>query len=150
MEHAAMSTPGAIPSAHGAIPSAHGAIRSVAGIGARQSASLAALCEVLARVSGARRPDALATLTTRAQAPALLALARHTGLPLIPIAPEAIAGIATATCSPRIAARFATGSVAEAVALAALGPGAVLATARHSSSDGTATAALALLPESLT
>lgn len=110
----------------------------VAGLGCRAEAPLASLREVLARVAPV---DALATLAERAQLPALRALASESGLPLIAI--EAIAGIATPTQSPRILARFGTGSVAEAVALAAL-PGGHIAIPRLTSTDGMATAALAL------
>ena len=115
-------------------------MRRVAGLGCRSDVSLAALQEALARVGDAP-PDALATLTGREAA--LRPLAEAMGLPLILIAPEAIAGMATPTQSPRIAALLATGCVAEAVALAALGAGARIAVPRQISADGSATAAIA-------
>lgn len=115
-------------------------MRRVAGIGCRADAPLSALCEVVERVSGGVRPDALATLESRAQV--VQPLAQTLDLPLILIAAETIAGIATPTRSPRILARFGTGSVAEAVALAAI-PGSQITARRKESTDGSATAALA-------
>ena len=109
----------------------------VAGIGFRPAASLAALSDALDRAGPA---DALATSTAKAQAPVIVALARARGLPLIGVK---VAGIATPTQSPRIIAMHGTGSLAEAAALAALGPGAHIVVTRVTSSDGMATAAIA-------
>lgn len=115
-------------------------MRCVAGIGCRADAPLSALREVVERVSGGVRPDALATLENRAQV--VRPLAEALGLPLILIKPDAIAGVVTPTSSSRILARFGTGSVAEAVALAAI-PGGHITTPREESTEGSATAALA-------
>lgn len=109
----------------------------VAGLGFRASASLAALRDALARAGAA---DALATPQAKADAPQIRALATETGLPLIAVD---VAGIATPTQSPRILATFGTGSVAEAAALAALAPGARIVQSRVTSTDGTATCAIA-------
>ncbi|WP_199260410.1 cobalamin biosynthesis protein [Paracoccus binzhouensis] len=109
----------------------------VAGIGFRQAASLASLADALARAGSA---DALATSPAKADAPVIRALAARTGLPLIAVE---VAGIATPTRSPRILARLGTGSLAEAAALAALGPGARIVAPRVLSQDGMATAAIA-------
>ncbi|MDF3853271.1 cobalamin biosynthesis protein [Paracoccus sp. P2] len=109
----------------------------VAGIGFRRAASLASLADALARAGSA---DALATSPAKADAPVMRALAARTGLPLIAVE---VAGIATPTRSPRILARHGTGSLAEAAALAALGPGARITAPRVISQDGMATAAIA-------
>ncbi|QRZ13323.1 cobalamin biosynthesis protein [Paracoccus methylovorus] len=109
----------------------------VAGIGFRRTASLASLAEALAR---AGRADALATSRAKAQAPVIQALAAQTGLPLIAVE---VGGIATPTQSPRILALHGTGSLAEAAAIAALGPGARIVTTRITSQDRMATAAIA-------
>jgi cobalt-precorrin 5A hydrolase len=85
--------------------------------------------------------DALATLAGRAEV--LRPLAEALNLPLIAMAREDIAGIATPTHSPRIAETFGTGCVAEALALAAIGPGGAITATRQISADGTATAAIA-------
>ncbi|WJS85175.1 cobalamin biosynthesis protein [Paracoccus sp. TOH] len=109
----------------------------VAGIGFRRAASLASLADALARAGAA---EALATSPAKAQAPVIRALAARTGLPLLAVE---IAGIATPTRSPRILTRHGTGSLAEAAALAALGPGARIVAPRVISQDGMATAAIA-------
>ncbi len=109
----------------------------VAGIGFRRDASLAALADALKRAGPA---DALATIPAKAAAPALRALSAQTGLPVITVG---VAGVITPTQSPRIMARHGTGSLAEAAALAALGPGARIVTPRVTSQDGMATAAIA-------
>lgn len=107
----------------------------VAGLGCRAGVPLASVQDLLADL----RPDALAVLDMRAQEAAVQAL----GLPLIVIAPDAIAEITTPTQSPRILARFATGCVAEALALVAAGPGACITRERRISADGMATLAIA-------
>ena len=113
----------------------------VAGIGFRHAASLASLSDALTRAQERTGPaDALATGHTKAQAPVILALAGAHGLPLIAVD---VAGINTPTQSPRVLALHATGSLAEAAALAALGPGARIIVTRVTSSDGMATAAIA-------
>ena len=113
----------------------------VAGIGFRRAASLASLVDALAKAQESAGPaDALATSHAKAQEPAILALAHARNLPLIAVD---VAGIATPTQSPRVIAMHATGSLAEAAALAALVPGARITVARVTSSDGMATAAIA-------
>lgn len=108
----------------------------VAGFGMRAAAGTASLRSALALAGEAQ---ALAALPTHVARVRLLAEALN--LPLIQV--EGIAGIATPTASPRIAARFGTGSVAEAVALAAAGPNARIVAPRVTSPDGLATAAIA-------
>ena len=109
----------------------------VAGVGFRQAARLASLQDALARAGWV---DALATIAAKAQAPVLHELARNLCLPLIVVRVD---GIATPTQSPRVIALHATGSVAEAAALAALAPGARIITPRVTSQDGMATCAIA-------
>jgi cobalt-precorrin 5A hydrolase len=119
-------------------------IRCVAGLGCRANVSPGALRAALAQVSQGHSIDALATLSERAALPALRDLALQTGLPLVAITRNAIAGIATPTQSPRILASFGTGSVAEAVALATLGAPGHIAVTRRTSTDGSASAAIAI------
>ncbi len=109
----------------------------VAGLGFRQGASLASLADALDRAGPA---DVLATSAAKAQAPEILALAQARGLPLLGVT---IAGVMTPTQSPRVMALYGTGSLAEAAALAALGPGARIVTPRVTSQDRMATAAIA-------
>ena len=113
----------------------------VAGIGFRAAAPLSALRQALdlAEAAGGR-VTALATTPEKADVPALCALARERGLPILPIP---VAGVPTQTQSPRVQAYFGTGSLAEAAALQAAGPGARLTVSRLITPDGQATAAIA-------
>lgn len=115
----------------------------VAGFGYRKSATQASLQSALDLVcAGQQRPDALATLT--AKAPLLAPLAHTLNLPLIEVSPDALAAQSTLTQSDASHTAHATGSVAEAAALAAAGAGARLLSPRHISQDRLATCALAL------
>lgn len=114
----------------------------VAGFGFREGAGIASLQAALA--SATRRhpmPDAIATL--RHKAAQLAPLARALALPLISLDPEALEDLPTLTRSPASLTAHRVGSVAEAAALAAAGPGARLLSARHVSPDHRATCALA-------
>ncbi len=116
----------------------------VAGFGFRSETTLAALQDALARAGGAAGVTHLATLA--AKVPGLEPLGQVLGLPVIALAAEALRDQATITRSGRVEALFGTGSVAEAAALAAAGPGARLRGPRAASADGTATAAIAAGP----
>jgi cobalt-precorrin 5A hydrolase len=113
----------------------------VAGFGFRQGATLAALQDALARAGGPQRLTAIATATDKAAG--LQPLAAALDLPLIAVPPAVLAAQSTLTRSARIPARYGTGSLAEAAALAAAGPGARLVGPRAVSQDSTATAAIA-------
>lgn len=113
----------------------------VAGIGFRRAASLSSLRDALARAGG--RADMLATAAEKAEAPVMRDLARSLALPLGAVEREALGAQVTLTESAIVRARFGTGSVAEAAALAAAGPGARLLGPRVVSGDGLATAAIA-------
>jgi cobalt-precorrin 5A hydrolase len=115
----------------------------IAGIGFRKAAGVDSLRGALTAAGGADGLVALATAAEKAEAPPLIALAAELGLPICAIAPTALAAIATPTRSERIDARFGTGSLAEAAALAAAGPAARLLGPRAVSADGMATAAIA-------
>lgn len=116
----------------------------VVGLGFRREASLTSLLEVLSRIQCRQgKLDALATSVAKSTAGPLPLLARQLGLPLLSIDPELLARQHTHTQSPRQQALFQTGSLAEAAALAAAGPGACLLQTRLVSADGMATAALA-------
>lgn len=113
----------------------------VAGFGFRSGATPDALADALARAGGAEGVTHLATLA--AKAAALEPLGRALDLPVVALEPKALRGVPTPTRSDRVEALFGTGSVAEAAALAAAGPGALLRGPRAVSADGTATAAIA-------
>ena len=111
----------------------------VAGIGYRDGAPPEALHEVLALAEAAGgRVDALATLAEKVAG--VQALADRRGLPVLAVE---VAGVQTPTQSPRILAMHGTGSVAEAAALVAAGPGAGLIVARITAHGGMATCAIA-------
>ncbi|AXT36575.1 precorrin methylase [Phaeobacter sp. LSS9] len=118
----------------------------VAGIGFRESATAADLQAALALTG--ERVDALASIAEKANTPAMQEFARQTGLPVIALQEQDIAGEQTLTCSPRIKARFGTGSLAEAAALAGArhgvqGAKSRLFAPRVVTADGLATAAIA-------
>jgi cobalt-precorrin 5A hydrolase len=113
----------------------------VAGFGFRSGVTLAALQDALARAGGAAGVTHLATLDSKAEG--LAPLGHALALPVLALEPEALRGQPTPSRSARVEALFGTGSLAEAAALAAAGPGARLRGPRARSSDGTATAAIA-------
>jgi len=114
----------------------------VAGLGFRQAATIDSLRAAL-NAAGSTGVGALATLADKALTPALLRLAEELSVPVIPVAAAALAGVETLTQSPRLQARLHTGSLAEAVALSAAGPGSQLLGPRTIAPDGMATAAIA-------
>lgn len=116
----------------------------VAGFGFRQGASLVSLEAALAlALAQAGLPRVTALAAPRDKAPALRGLAEAMGLPLVGLAPEALAAVPTATISIASLLARRTGSVAEAAALAAAGPAAALLCPRRISPDRMATCAIA-------
>ncbi len=109
--------------------------RIVAGFGGTSRATLDSYRDALAR---AGRADVLAGLAVKQ---GVAELARDLGLPYVALAQ--VAGTLTPTQSAASLAAHGTGSVAEACALLAAGPGAVIVVRRVVSGDGQATCALA-------
>jgi cobalt-precorrin 5A hydrolase len=118
----------------------------VAGFGFRAAATADSLRDALDRAGG--HVDALATAADKADAPAFRAFAAASGLPVHGISPDAIRNQQTATASAASRNARGTGSLAEAAALAAAGPGARLLAPRAISGDRMATCALAIGPDS--
>ena len=118
----------------------------IAGLGFRATAEVASLRDALVAAGGMDGVVALATAEAKAGSAVLAALAAELGLPVLAVAPAALAAVETPTRSERVAARFDTGSLAEAAALAAAGPGARLLGPRAVSRDRKATAAIASAP----
>jgi cobalt-precorrin 5A hydrolase len=110
----------------------------VAGLGFRSAATVDDLHDALQLAGGP--VDMLSTDATKSDTPAIGALAHRLNLPIRAVC---VAGQPTPTASPRVQALFATGSVAEAAALLAAGPGARLVAARVTTPNGMATAAIA-------
>jgi cobalt-precorrin 5A hydrolase len=106
------------------------AVTLIAGIGLRPGTSEA---DILACLDGALRAAGMsaegalrfATLATRLSEPGLISAARARNAELVAIPDEALKGFeaSCATRSSRIASLYGVGSVAEAAALAAAGPG---------------------------
>ncbi|NBB96560.1 MAG: precorrin methylase [Alphaproteobacteria bacterium] len=116
----------------------------VAGFGFSTRAGMASLRDALARACAAAGIDAPHMLATADDKTAALApLAQALGVPVQGIAPDSLAAQVTHTRSARVAHERATGSVAEAAALAAAGPHARLLCPRHHAEDRLATCALA-------
>jgi cobalt-precorrin 5A hydrolase len=114
----------------------------VAGLGFRSDVTLAALRETLL-AAGVDGLAAVATVSDKADLAALKLLAGEFNVPIKAIPADVLAGITTPTQSKLIKEKFGTGSVAEAVALAAAGRSARLISTRVVSRDRTATAAIA-------
>ncbi|HEX7876363.1 MAG TPA: cobalamin biosynthesis protein [Sphingobium sp.] len=113
----------------------------VAGFGCRNGTEENALRAAFNALPKGPPMTALATLSHKA--PLLAPLARALNLNLILIDPLQIEGFPTPTISPASLAAYRTGSVAEAVALIAAGPGATLLSRRVIARQGHATCALA-------
>lgn len=115
----------------------------IAGFGFTSRATAASLAQALNATGHAGTLTAIATHADKANAAPLRAFAHAHGLPISAIPADQITQTATQTHSARSQNARNTGSVAEAAALAAAGPGATLIAARHVSADRMATCALA-------
>ena len=115
----------------------------VAGLGFKSDANIEALRDALAAAGGPGGLDALATASDKADAAALISLARELGLAIKAVPAETLARVETSTHSARVESMRGTGSLAEAAALAAAGRDARLVATRVVSRDRTATAAIA-------
>ncbi|MCL4066280.1 cobalamin biosynthesis protein [Pseudomonas sp. GX19020] len=113
----------------------------IAGIGFRETAQVESILDALERAGAADlRHIALPAVKARHHAARQLS---RLGYHLHPVTAAALTAPATLTDSAASRAAHGTGSVSEACALAALGPGACLTAPRVISADGKATAAIA-------
>ncbi|MEM8572323.1 MAG: cobalamin biosynthesis protein [Pseudomonadota bacterium] len=119
----------------------------VAGFGFRSGASPQSLADALSRAAGEDAGegtvDCLATVEEKASGEPFGSFARALGLRIHAVGAHALEDQVTTTQSTAALAARGTGSVAEASALAAAGPGARLLAPRAVSADGMATCALA-------
>jgi len=115
----------------------------VAGFGFRRAATAESLLDALDKARGPQAPALLSTAEDKAAAPAFQALSARLGLPIHAVTLEALAQVETPTRSATVRALRGSGSVAEAAALVAAGPGASLLGPRAVSADRMATCALA-------
>ncbi|SLN56459.1 cobalamin biosynthesis protein CbiG [Falsiruegeria litorea R37] len=116
----------------------------VAGLGFSSQATADSLRAAYDLASVGHHVTALATVAGKDGHPALTEFALRLNLPLHLLPADDLAGQRTLTCSPRSRATYGTGSVAEAAALSAAGPGARLLAPRHISTDRLATCAVAI------
>ncbi|MEZ5702599.1 MAG: cobalamin biosynthesis protein [Burkholderiaceae bacterium] len=126
--------------------------RAVAGLGFCQRASIEAMREVLEQAlmaaesaHGTVSLQGVATAEDKVAQAAIVRLAEDMALPLMAV-PLTLLPAQAAQPRPRVPARYGAHSLAEAAALAAAGPGAVLAGPRQVDGKGQATAAIALIP----
>lgn len=115
----------------------------VAGFGFRASVTQASLQQVFAQSAKSRTVDRLATLDAKAATRGFDAFAQSHCLPVSLVTVAQLEDQNTQTQSDASFAAWGIGSVAEATALAAAGPGARLLGPRVVSEDGQATCALA-------
>jgi cobalt-precorrin 5A hydrolase len=111
----------------------------VTGLGFRRGVSAESLRAAIGLVG---LGDALATAQDKVHEPGLLRLAQDLGLQVLGV-PRHDLHAQGVEGSARVMAAYGTGSVAEAAALAAAGPGARLVQAKRAAPDGMAVAALA-------
>ena len=114
----------------------------VAGFGFRSSATVESFTDALVRAEGPA-PDLLATLDSKSETTAFAAFCLSQNLPLRTVSMGDAERQKTQTSSESSQAAYGVGSVAEACALAAAGPGARLLGPRAVSGDRLATCALA-------
>ena len=116
----------------------------VAGFGFRAAATADSLRDALARAVGKSRVTVFAAPADKAQASCLRELAGEMAVRIHAVAADDLSRQTTATEAARVRAARGTGSVAEAAALAAAGPGARLLAPRSISADRLATCAIAM------
>lgn len=116
----------------------------VAGLGFRAEAEVASLRAALDAAGGLSGVTALATSEAKAGTAVFLAFATELGLPVVAVSPADLAAQITLTNSTKVREKTGAGSLAEAAALAALGPDARLLGPRAVSHDHMATAAIAV------
>jgi len=116
----------------------------VAGFGFRAAATADSLRDALARAAGEGKVTAFAAPADKAQSACLSELAGEMAVDVRAIAADDLSRQQTPTEAPRVRAARRTGSVAEAAALAAAGPGAKLLAPRSISTDRLATCAIAM------
>lgn len=117
----------------------------VAGFGFRAAATGASLEDALARAGGGVKAGAtvFATAADKAVSPVMVAFGDACGVRVEGIPAEVLTAQLTVTTSNTSLSARATGSVAEAAALAAAGRGAIILAPRVVSADRMATCALA-------
>ncbi|WP_298914325.1 cobalamin biosynthesis protein [uncultured Roseobacter sp.] len=120
----------------------------VAGFGFRKDASLGSLTDAFERACVDVMPECIAAPDDKAIRQVFRLFSEEIGVPVRSIPADLLEQQSTVTQSLKSIVERNIGSVAEAAALAAAGPGAQLMTARHISADKLATCALAVKEKS--
>lgn len=116
----------------------------VAGFGFKKDATLGSLKDAFESACVAASPDAIATPDDKATTEVFRLFSDEIDLPIKAVPADMLTQQNTLTQSLKSLAERGVGSVAEAAALSAAGPGARLMTERHVSADRLATCALAV------
>lgn len=119
----------------------------VAGFGFTSQATAESLRNALAKTGAADDVTSLATPADKTMKDAILAMSKDRNLPIQAIDPGKLEAAQPRTQSRISQAARRTGSVAEAAALAAIGPQATLVVTRQISDDRMATCAIAKGPD---
>ncbi len=114
----------------------------VAGFGFRNGATAGSLRDALGQFDAT--PDKVATVATKAGAAPFVEVAQVLDLPVVSVPACALGAAKVLTVSSASLKQYGTGSVAEAAALVAAGPGARLLGVRQISHDRMATCAIAI------
>ena len=115
----------------------------VAGFGFRNEATMDSLVSALQLAGGRDGIASCATASSKSGAPCFVAMTRDLGLPVVSVPDADLAMAPVQSCSDASENAFRTGSVSEAAALLAAGPGARLLAPRAISADRMATCAIA-------
>ena len=113
----------------------------VAGFGFREGVEMSSLKNALEQAAGDAKVAAVAVPSDKART--LAPPARALGLPVVAVSSNDMRKTSPETVSQAALRAYGTGSVAEACALAAAGPGSRLIAARKISNDRMATCAIA-------
>lgn len=117
---------------------------NAAGFGFRKSATLASLQDALSQAAGSQSVSLIATASDKSVSICFQQLADLLSVPTLAIPQADLDQISTLTNSPTVKHLRGSGSIAEAAALVAAGPGASLLGRRAISADRMATCAIAI------
>lgn len=115
----------------------------VAGFGFRAAATRSSLLDALSIASRGQNVDLIVTVADKSGSPCFLELAKALAIPVSAVSQNELDRISTLTATPTVKRLRGSGSIAEATALVAAGPGATLLGSRVVSADRMATCAIA-------
>jgi cobalt-precorrin 5A hydrolase len=115
----------------------------VAGFGFRSAATHASLQDALSRAARGQEIDLIATVAEKSRSQCFLELASALSVPLLAVPQAELNLMTTLTVTAAVKRLRGSGSIAEAAALVAAGPGATLLCSRVVSADRMATCAIA-------